>query len=389
MPGPVPYWRLSGLYLWYFAALGIFLPYWPLYLQSRGLGPQDIGIVMAVMAGTRIVAPNCWGWLADHTGRDLFLIRLACLLAFLGFALIFVLPGYWGLLAAVGLSGFFWNAFLPTLESLNLALLKGDARGYSRIRLWGSVGFILGVLAVGAALEARLAIGCLPQVLASLFAMMWLSSLAIPGGARVVHAPAQDTLWRVVKRPEVIGLLLTCLLIQMAHGPYYSFYSVHLENHGFDRSRTGQLWALGVVSEIVLFLVLPAIQARVSLRAILLASIALTVLRWLLIGRYAEWLGVLVFAQLLHAASFGAFHAVSIALVHRYFQGRNRNRGQALFTSLSYGAGGALGSFASGYAWADFGAGPVYAGAAAVSLVALIIAWLLVDRRRPVFGAKA
>jgi PPP family 3-phenylpropionic acid transporter len=382
MPGSVPYWRLSGLYLWYFAALGTFLPYWPLYLQSRGLGPQDIGIVMAVMAATRIVAPNCWGWLADHTGRDLFLIRLACLLAFLGFTLIFVLPGYWGLLSVVALSGFFWNAFLPTLESLNLALLKGDGRGYSRIRLWGSVGFILGVLAVGAALEARLAIECLPQVLVLLFALMWLSSLAIPGGARVIHEPSHETLFRIVKRPEVIGLLATCLLIQMAHGPYYSFYSVHLENHGFDRSRTGQLWALGVVSEIVLFLILPAIQARVSLRAILLASIALTVLRWLLIGRYAEWLGVLVFAQMLHAASFGAFHAVSIALVHRYFQGRNRNRGQALFTSLSYGAGGALGSLASGYAWADFGAGAVYAGAAAVALIALIIAWLLVDRRR-------
>ncbi|CAI8750776.1 MULTISPECIES: MFS transporter [Methylococcus] len=382
MPGTVPYWRLSGLYLWYFAALGTFLPYWPLYLQARGFGPQDIGVIMAVMAATRIVAPNGWGWLADHTGRDLFLIRLACLLTFLGFGLIFVLPGYWGLFVAVALSGFFWNAFLPTLESLNLALLRGDARGYSRIRLWGSVGFILGVLAVGAALEARLAIGCLPQVLAFLFALMGLSSLAIPGGARVIHVPAQDTLWRVVRRPEVIGLLLTCLLIQMAHGPYYSFYSVHLENHGFDRSRTGQFWALGVLSEIVLFLVLPAIQARISLRPILLASIALTVLRWLLIGRYADRPGILVFAQTLHAASFGAFHAVSIALVHRYFQGRNRNRGQALFTSLSYGAGGALGSFASGYAWADFGAETVYAGAAVVSFIALIIAWRLVDRRR-------
>ncbi|MDD2769942.1 MAG: MFS transporter [Methylococcus sp.] len=381
MSGPVPYWRLSGLYLWYFAALGTFLPYWPLYLQSRGLGAQDIGIVMAVMAGSRIVAPNCWGWLADHTGSDLRLIRLACLLAFAAFALIFVLPGYGGLLAVVAVSGFFWNAFLPTLESLNLAWLRGDAKGYSRIRLWGSVGFILGVLAVGAALEARLAIACLPQVLVSLFGLMWLSSLAIPGGVRVVHAPTHDTLWRIAKRPEVIGLLMTCLLIQAAHGPYYSFYSVHLEDHGFDRSKTGQLWALGVVSEIVLFLILPLIQARASLRAILLASIVLTCARWLLIAFGADHLSLLVLAQVLHAASFGAFHAVSIALVHRYFQGRNRNRGQALFTSLSYGAGGALGSFVSGYAWADFGAETVYAGAAGLSLGALIVAWRLVDRR--------
>lgn len=380
MGNTLPYWRLSGLYLWYFAALGAFLPYWPLYLQGAGYDARQIGVLMALLAGTRIVAPNCWGWLADHTGRDLSLIRLACFFTLIGFAPVLFVADFRSLAVVTAVFGFFWNAFLPTLEALNLTWLEGDSERYSRIRLWGSVGFIGTVVVVGELLDRHLKISQLPWIMALLFGLMWLTSLIVPKGAKPAHDTRHAPLRAIVRRPEVLGLLAVGLLMQMAHGPYYTFYSVHLANHGFDRSQIGELWALGVLAEILLFLLLPATRSGLFLRTLLLGSIALSALRWLLIAWGARWVWVLVSAQLLHAASFGAFHVASIALVHRYFWGRTQHRGQALYSSLSYGAGGALGSLVSGFAWGDFGAGWVYSGAAAVALAAWLVAWIWIDR---------
>lgn len=375
----MPYWRLSGLYLWYFAALGAFLPYWPLYLQGAGYDARQIGVLMALLAGIRIVAPNCWGWLADHTGRDLALIRLACFFTLVGFALVLFVADFRSLAGVTAVFSFFWNAFLPTLEALNLTWLEGDSERYSRIRLWGSVGFIGAVVVVGELLDRYLKIGQLPWIMVLLFGLMWLTSLTLPKGARPAHDARHAPLRAIVKRPEVLGLLAVGLLMQMSHGPYYTFYSVHLANHGFDRSEIGELWALGVLAEILLFLFLPA-RGGLFLRILLLGSVALSALRWLLIAWGARWIWFLVAAQLLHAASFGAFHVASIALVHRHFRGRNQHRGQALYSSLSYGAGGALGSLVSGFAWSDFGARWVYSGAAAVALAAWVVAWIWIDQ---------
>ena len=162
--------------------------------------------------------------------------------------------------------------------------------------------------------------------------------------------------------------------MQVAHGPYYTFFSLFLADLGYSRALTGQLWSLGVVAEVLLFLVMHRVLPRFGLRRIMLASLLLGVLRWLLIGYFANSLPVLLFAQLLHAATFGAFHAVSIELIRRAFPSHLAGQGQAFYSGVSFGAGGALGAIASGYLWA-WGPQLTFAFASGACLVAWGLAW--------------
>ena len=149
----MPYWRLSGFYFFYFASLGAMLPFWGLYLQDRGYSPAEIGELMAVIMVTKLIAPNIWGWIADHTGRRMPIVRLASLFSVICFIGVFFVEGYWALALVMMLFSFFWNASLPQFEAVTMSYLHERIQHYSRIRLWGSVGFILAVLALGFMLE--------------------------------------------------------------------------------------------------------------------------------------------------------------------------------------------------------------------------------------------
>jgi MFS transporter, PPP family, 3-phenylpropionic acid transporter len=169
----------------------------------------------------------------------------------------------------------------------------------------------------------------------------------------------------------VLAMLAGFFLMQVAHGPYNTFYSIYLVESGYSKTLVGGLWAFGVVAEIVLFMYLPRLLARWSLRFILSASVAVAALRFLMIAWGADSLAVLTVAQLMHAVTFGAFHAAGIAAVHRTFRGRNQARGQALYTSLGYGVGSSLGTLASGYAWEQLGGAWTFSLASLAAIAAL------------------
>ena len=376
------YWRLSGFYFFYFAALGALIPYWGLYLQSLGFGPVEIGELVAVIMATKIVAPNVWGWIADHTGRRMVIVRGACLFAALAFAGVFFGHGYWWLALVMSLFSFFWNAALPQFEATTLNHLGDETHRYSSIRLWGSIGFIVAVTGLGMLFD-RAGTASLPAVLLVLFTGIWLSSLTVPESAAAHQPFDHEPLRQVLARPAVLSLLLVCFLIQASHGPYYTFYSLFLAAHGYSETAIGQLWALGVVAEIGVFLRMHRWLPRFGARRLLLVATALTALRWLLTAWLVDEPWVMVFAQTLHAASFGVYHAVAIHLVHRLFTGRHQGRGQALYSSLSFGAGGALGSFAAGYLWDGVGAEWMYTAAAATAALAGLIAWRGIEPESP------
>jgi PPP family 3-phenylpropionic acid transporter len=252
--------------------------------------------------------------------------------------------------------------------------LGEEPHRYSGIRLWGSVGFIIAVATLGPVLD-HYGAGSLPAILLVVFVLIWLSSLAVPESAAGHLALDQHSLLSVLKRPEVFSLLLVCFLVQASHGPYYTFYTLYLEEFGYSTAQVGQLWALGVVAEIVIFLFMPRLLSRYSSRHLLLVTVTLTTLRWVLIAWLVHYPVAVILAQVLHAASFGLYHAVAIHMIHRLFTGTHQGRGQALYSSLSFGAGGALGSIASGYLWTGLGPQSMFALAAATGLAAMAVVY--------------
>lgn len=328
---------------------------------------------MAVIPATKIFAPYLWGWLADHTRHPITIIRLANLLAVLAFAGVFIDSGFISLLLVLFAFSFFWNSSLPLFEAMTLNHLGEDEHKYSVVRLWGSLGFIMMVVLLGEYFDMA-GIDRAPIVIIILLAGILLVSLIVPQRLNVQHE-GQSPIMRVIRQPVVLAFLVVCFLMLMSHGPYYTFYSIFLENHGYSRGMIGLLWAIGVMAEVIVFLMMHRLLLSVGARQLLLVTFLLTALRWVLIGHFVDNLSVLFFAQLFHAFSFGIFHAVSISLVHRLFTGRHQGRGQALYASLSFGAGGAVGSLLSGLLWDQIDPAYLFSLAAAVAFIAFLIVW--------------
>lgn len=372
-----PYWPLSGFYFTYFTLLGALFPYWSLYLQSLGFSASEIGLLLSVPMLTKVVAPNAWGWLADYTGRRLLVVQFGSAAAAVCFAFIFLGQGFALLMLVLASYSFFWNAVLPQHEAITIGFLKHNPEKYGRVRVWGSVGFILAVIVCGDMFEA-LGISLFPRVGLVLLVAMWLSSLTIPRGKGVVSQHNQgDNFLRECRRPAVLGFLLAGLFLQISHGVYYSFFSIYMAELGFDRGGIGLLWAIGVGAEIAMFIFMHHLMLRFSIRFILVFSLIVSVVRWLLIGHFAEMLVVLVFAQALHAFTFGAFHAGSIESIRRLFSPVNQGKGQATYSATSFGIGGAIGSVCGGYVW-EVSPTLSYDFAALMSLIAvcLVLFWV-------------
>ncbi|MBU0751222.1 MAG: MFS transporter [Gammaproteobacteria bacterium] len=369
-----PYWRLSAWYFFYFAFIGAFAPYFTLYLQSLGQTAFAIGVLMSLMQVMRLLAPNLWGWLADRLGHKVAIIRLSAALALAGFATFFFAREFTGLFIGMALMAFFWSASLPLVEALTLDQLKSAPDRYGRIRLWGSVGFIAAVTGSGVLLDA-----------AGLPALLWICSALLAGILGIAllldeprsEAPpvVQVPLGPELRRPAMVAFLLACFFMSAAHGPFYFFYSIHLVDAGYGKTLVGALWSLGVVAEIFVFIYMPRLLQHFSLRAILLASFALAVLRFLLIGWAVESLLLLLLAQLMHGATFGAFHAGSVAVLNRWFPPQQQARVQAIYGSISFGAGGMLGGLLAGQTWDSLGAELTFTIGAGFAAIGWILLW--------------
>jgi len=372
----VPYWRLSSFYFCFFALLGALHPYWSLYLYSKGFTVADIGILLAMPMATKIIAPNIWGWLADYTGKRLVVIRLGAFLSCLCFLCIFIDQKFWSIaLVMIGYS-FFWNAILPQHEVITMSYLEETPETYSRIRLWGSIGFIVSVLGGGFWFDSS-GIETLPVIGALLLFGIFLASMFVPRPAPSRNDSSPKRFILTAMKPAVIVFLMVGLLMQLSHGVYYSFFSIYLESFGYSRSAIGAIWSVGVVAEVVIFLLMSKFLLRFGVRKIILICLALAAMRWLTIGFYADNLTLLLSSQISHAFTFGAFHAACIECVRRLFDVSCQGKAQALYSSCCYGIGGAVGSCTGGLVWDMM---PLYAFiyAALSSFIAFMVAffWL-------------
>lgn len=368
------YKRLSSFYLFYFATLGVLIPYWGPYLESLGFSIREIGELTAILAATKIVAPNIWGWWADRRGEHLSIVRFASLASIIAFAGVFIGSGYWWLALVIALFSFFWNASLPQFEAVTLNHLGDKVERYSSIRLWGSVGFIVTVAILGPMLELY-SVSLVPVALMILMVGIWASSLSVPAVPDPEHNHAHLSLKNVLRRPVVVALLAVAFLNQAAHGTYYTFYTLYMESFGYGKGLIGLLWAVGVGVEVGIFMVMSRWMVRFGERKLLLISLLLAVVRWIMIALFPESLWLMFVVQSFHAASFGVIHAVSIHMVHNLFQGKLQGRGQALYSSLSFGAGGVFGSLLGGIVWTAMGSSAIFMLSTLLTMLALMVTW--------------
>ncbi|WP_410474098.1 MFS transporter [Guyparkeria sp. TX1] len=378
--------RLNPIRLGYFAfflGLGIYLPYFSPYLIEQGFAPDTVGALLAMVMAAKLVAPPLLGWAVDHSGRVIvWLIATALVSAVLAVGLALLagieagLVGWMLLLVAFG---FFWQPLLSQLDVAALRLTGPAPERYPALRAWGSIGFIVASVGLGALID-RIGLDAVPWLMAvaliALAVVLW--RVPEPGVPRETSARPVSIRDRL-REPAMLGFFAGSFLINLSHGVYYAFFSVHLADLGYSATAIGLLWALGVVAEIVLFFLLPGLRNRFAPLFLMLLAIALMALRWLLIGYQADVLGWLLFAQLLHAASFGMTHAVGIWVIDHQFPGRAHARGQAILSAASYGGGAALGLYLAGLLWGRVEPDMAFAAMTLASLLAFAL--MLAARR--------
>ena len=261
---PNYYWRIAGCYFFYFAFVGMFAPSWSLYLHSIEFDAVQIGVLMSVQPVMRMLAPAMWGWLADRLGNRRVVVQMAAFGSALCYLGVFFTADYYELLLVLALMSFFWSASMPLVEATTLTYLGKNAARYGRLRSWGSVGFIVAVLGLGYALD-YIAIGWILWAGLLIQLGILFYSRQIPPTEVIAHHTDSHPILRIVLQPQVLALFGACFLMAVAHGPYYTFFSIYLVEHGYAKSAVGALWTLGVACEIGVFFAMPRLMRHCSL----------------------------------------------------------------------------------------------------------------------------
>jgi PPP family 3-phenylpropionic acid transporter len=338
-------------------------------------------VLLALVPVTRMIGPSFWGWIADRGGRRAPVIRMTTVATLVSFCGVFAGSGFGWLFAVMLVMNLFWSGSLPLVEATTMGHLGDRVSGYGRIRAWGSVGFVAVVVGCGQLLDVQ-GIRALPWLIAGLLVLHSVTAFEVPEAPAHPHAADHAPVWDILRRPDVIALFAGCFLLAVSNGPYHTFFSIWLVEHGYRKGDVGLLWALGVVAEIIVFLGWTRLTAHFSLRALLLGAYGITVLRFAAIGWLPGVAPVVILAQVAHAATFGFFHGAAVALTHRFFRGRHQSKGQALYSGVGFGAGGAAGGLLAGALWEPAGGAWTFTAGAVVAAAAFAVTarWLRESR---------
>ena len=359
----------------YYGYVGIFSPYASLFFEERGLSAAQIGVLMSLLQVMRIFGPNVWGWVADQSRRRVLVLRLTSVAAALTFCGMFVGQSFMFFFALMVTVNLFTSAQGPISEALMLSSMRGDLTHYGRVRLWGSVGFIVLVTLSGYALDWQ-GIELMPWIALLMLVMVTSVTFSLHEEPATQHAQPSNSVRELLSRKSVLSFFASTFLMIAAHSSLYVYYSLYLSDMGYSKSVIGLMWSLGVIAEILFFFYQAPLFRRFGVRKLMLFSLGIAVIRFLMIGWGAQSLAILLVAQVLHAATFGVHHSASVATLQRWFAGPLQARGQALYISISYGLGGTVGGLLLSACWDTFGESWVYVLAAIMSLLGLIAAQL-------------
>ena len=345
-------WAFGSFFFLYFAYVGLVSPYASLFFLDRGFNVIEIAVLMSMLQVTRIVGPFSWGWLSDYLSDRIGIIRFCSCLAAVTFLCIFFLQSY--------ISFFIWmfvlhtilSSLMPLGESATVhALFKDNSfdKRYGRLRLWGSIGFIAMVLFAGELFQ-REGIELYPIVGVVILTFLALVTFRLHEPKMERRKMVKGELLVVLFNPDVRWFLLSGFFMIFAHAALYVFYSLYLADLGYDKFQIGLFWAVGVAAEVIFFYFQSKVLSRLDPEVVLQMAFGIGVCRFILIAFFpVTW--VLILAQLMHAATFGAHHSAATKLLQRWFTGPLQARGQAVMATVSYGLGGTLGGLVAGWLW--------------------------------------
>jgi len=365
--------RIRLFYAAYFAAMGLILPFFPVYLDAIGLDAVMVGFMTGLLALAKVVAPPWIGHRLDQrpAAQIRHFIVLASALASLMAISMGMTQNLYGLAAMILLFGVCWAAVLPLTDGLSVSVCEAGHADYGRLRVWGSAGFIITSLAGGIWLVGSNMLA-FPVVLAMLmlfmvFAARGFPQLRVSKPCDVGHAP--------LSKPFYL-LLITAFIMQLSHGAYYGFFSLYLAEAGYSGWQIGLYWGIGVVAEIILMWRWSGALQHAAPARVFSLCLLLTALRWLGTGWTVDPV-LLALLQLLHAASFAAFHVAAIAWAKRLTPASRHNAAQGLYSAAGFGLGSTIGVMGCGLIADAAGYNMAFYVCAAVALLGIPVAMLL------------
>ncbi|HBK43141.1 MULTISPECIES: MFS transporter [unclassified Polynucleobacter] len=345
-------WAFGSFFFLYFAYVGLVSPYASLFFLDRGFSVIEIAVLMSMLQITRIVGPFSWGWLSDYLSDRIGIIRFCACLAAVTFLCIFFLHSYIAFFIWMFVLHTILSSLMPLGESATVhALFKDNSfdKRYGRLRLWGSIGFI-GMVLIAGELFQREGIELYPIVGAVVLIFLALVTFRLHEPKMERRKMVKGELLIVLFNPDVRWFLLSGFFMVFAHAALYVFYSLYLADLGYDKFEIGLFWALGVAAEVIFFYFQSKVLSRLDAEVVLQLAFGIGVFRFILIA-FFPFTWVLILAQLMHAATFGAHHSAATKLLQRWFTGPLQARGQALMATVSYGLGGTLGGLVAGWLW--------------------------------------
>jgi len=332
--------RYALYYATIFTAIGAHLPFWPLWLEGRGLSAAEIGLLLALGSWIKLVANPGLAHLSDRAGWSKGTIVLLTAASLVTFAAFIPAEGFAWILALHLLAAASFPLLVPLAETQTLAAAYRHSLDYGRIRLWGSLAFIAGSLATGRLISAYGSEWVLWLVLIPIVPSL-LAAAALPG--RDTAGPvgqAEDVslrrLLRLFTQRGTVTLLIASALIQASHAAYYGFSSLAWKAAGISETMIGILWTEGVVAEILFFAFSRRLADRLAPSTLMIGAGLLGVLRWTVSGLTAD-VALLAAVQVLHAATFAATHLAAMHYITRTTPPRLAASMQSLYSALSGG----------------------------------------------------
>ncbi len=372
-------WRFALFYFISFCAVSLYGIYGNLYFRRRGVSNVELGILNAIPAWTGIFAPLLWGVISDSLRQrklPSFIMHIAC-------AIIFPIFWFWNgksfllLCVIMGVFTIFFSGSIPLADAWTLDHISRKGGDYGRLRSWGSVGFIAPLLAslfVLKKTEVSQASDLLP-VFIGFCAFRLLSgfySLSLPEYHSTTKKARLE--WKSLKvylDPFVITFFIAVFMSRFLFGPYYTFFSIYLDDIGISDNFKGIYWITAVTAETVLIAVSGSILKRFGAVLMLIAGLLAMAFRMFIFSITPAWY-IILLTQTLHALTFGAFHVASIQITNRITPEAFRASGQT-FNGAILGIGSLIGGVVGGI-WAEsYGLTGLFRILSIISLITTIV----------------